>query len=99
MSGGRKPHGFGVRVDEREEQGGGSPALQLLDEAVHALEDQRWPKPFQRVCPNRALKVRHAGRGFDAPPDDVADHQRDAPIPQGNGVVPVATDARLPGTR
>ena len=50
-----------------EKKGRGTPALELLDEAVHALEDQRRAKPLERVCAHRALEVRHPGGGFDAP--------------------------------
>ena len=98
MAGRGEPDRLGVGIDDREQERRRAPALELLDEAVHALEDQRRAKSFERVSAHRALEVRHPGRGLDTAPDDVADHQADASVAQRDGVVPVAADASLART-
>ena len=95
VAGGREPHRLCIRVDEREEHGRGAARLELLDEPVHPLEDQRGPQAVERVRPHGALEMRHARGRLDAAADDVSDHEREPPVAERDRVVPVPADAGL----
>ena len=91
-----REHGLaGLTVQDQVENGG----HRLLDSARHEPVEARHHLSGrgldEAVGAARVAELAHRRRRAEPLPDDIADHQRDAPVGALEHVVPVAADGRL----
>ena len=80
----------GARVEDAAEDRAAERAGDQGGEAVHGGQRLRRAGVLQQQRPAGAAQLPHHGRGLEAVPDTVADHDPDPPVGQFDEVIPVA---------